>query len=76
MMKQSIASESARAWNQKNLPSDLERFEESHNEGKSIIGQVSSAAAGIAQTRRGVLILSLAAMAFISLVWFVYSNND
>ncbi len=74
MMKQSIASRSARAWNQKNLPSDLERFEESPKEG--ILGQVSSAAADIAQTRRGVLILSLAAMAVVSLVWFLYSNND
>ena len=72
-MKQSIASAAAETWNQKNLPSDVERLEQSPEPTKDAIEHLSSAILGVARRRTGVFIL--AAIGILGLVW-CFSKRD
>jgi hypothetical protein len=72
-MKQSLASASAGTWNQKNLPSDVEPFEQDPVRARGMVGRAPAAALALAR-RRPVLFL-VAAVGVLSLVWIV-SHRD
>ncbi len=72
-MKQSVASGSAEAWNKKNFPSEIGRFEESPGGAAEVIRQLPALARGLARRRPGVWIL--AGLGILSLIWYV-SKRD
>ncbi len=70
-MKSRLGSASARAWNQKNLPSDLERFDESPGDVATLVRQVPAATAALFRSRRGLIVLSLAVVGALGLIWYL-----
>jgi len=71
-----LASESAETWNQKNLPSDIERFDEASAGTKKILRELPSAAFGIARRRPATVLLIAAAIACAAgLAWWL-SERD
>ncbi|HEV2393943.1 MAG TPA: hypothetical protein VG146_16445 [Verrucomicrobiae bacterium] len=69
-MKESIASAPAETWNQKNLHSDIEQFEQSP---RDAIKHLPSATMGLARRRPGVFILAL--IGILGLVWY-FTKRD
>lgn len=70
-MKQSIALGTARTWNQKNLPSDIERFDQTSGGTARLIRRLPSVAVGLARRRPRILALALAVLGVVGLVWFL-----
>jgi GNAT superfamily N-acetyltransferase len=75
-MKQRKAPSSAEIWNQKNLPSDIERFERSPWRTRGVTRQLTSAAIDFARRRRGILVLSVAALSALGLASWYFSKED
>lgn len=73
-MKQNLASASAETWNQKNLPSNIERFGEGGGTG-AFLEQLPSTAVAFMKRRQGVMIASLAILGVLGVLWYL-SQND
>ncbi len=71
IMRANIASAPAETWNQKNLPSDIERFEESPGETMATIKELPSAAVGLVRRNRGTVMVVLAVAAVAGLAWYL-----
>jgi len=72
-MKRNIATAPATAWNQKNLPSDIEQVEQSPAPAKEILEQLPFAAVGLARRHPGIFILTAAGI--LGLVWYLSSRD-
>ncbi|MGH7971194.1 MAG: hypothetical protein ACREIC_20935, partial [Limisphaerales bacterium] len=70
------ASESAETWNQKNLPTDIERFDETSGETTRMLRGLPSAAFGVARRRPGMVLMVAATIAgAVGLTWYL-SQRD
>jgi hypothetical protein len=70
-----LASAPAETWNKKNLPSDIERFEQSPGGITSVLQQLPSTAKDFVRRRPGMIALSLAALGTFALIWY-FARRD
>jgi hypothetical protein len=70
-----LASAPPETWNKKNLPSDIERFEETTPGVRGFIQKLPSTAKDLVQRRPGLVALSVAALAGCVLAWY-FARRD
>ncbi len=70
-MKAKLAAASPETWNEKNLPSDIERTEGEPGEVTGLLKELPSAAAAFARRRSSILVLSIVALSLLGVFWYL-----
>lgn len=74
-MKNSLASATPKTWNRKNLPSEIERYEQGSGGTIRTIRKLPSAAAAVARRQPAIVTASLVAVGILGVFWYLASRD-